>query len=132
MFLETAILKSIICDHMGSNQLKPHTIEINNPMTLAFKSASSKCKINSGDNQKQKQETEIEKKIFQLTVVIDRIEIKYMELEKAAKMMDDKIMECMKFAEEKRDLSYVFKGNMMKRNSDKTKESVGVLKKEVT
>ena len=45
------------------------------------------------------EETEIE--VFHLTVYIGRIKMKCKELEKAAKMMDDDIIECMKFAEEK-------------------------------
>ena len=49
------------------------------------------------------------------------------ELEKV--VMDDDKIECMKIAEEKRDLSYVIKGNKLKR--DTTKESIGVLEKEV-
>ena len=37
----------------------------------------------------------------------------------------------MKFTEEKRDLSYRIKGNRLKRDSDKMKESIGVLEKEL-
>ena len=49
------------------------------------------------------------------------------KLEKA--VMDDDKIECMEIAEEKRDLSYVIKGNKLKR--DKTRESTGVLEKKV-
>ena len=48
-------------------------------------------------------------KAFLLTADIDRIKMKWKEQEKAAKMMDDNIIERLKFAEEKRDLSYVLK-----------------------
>ena len=77
-------IKRIICDHMRSKQ---------------FKSVS----INSIQKQpKTKEKTEIEKKAFHLTADIDRIKIKCKgKLEKAAKIMDDDIIECIKFAEEK-------------------------------
>ena len=52
MSQETVISKIIICDHMRSNQLNLHTIEINNVIILAFKAASSKYKIHCEDNQK--------------------------------------------------------------------------------
>ena len=49
---ETVISKKIICDNVRSNQLKPHIVDVNNGIILAFKSASIKYKINSTDNQK--------------------------------------------------------------------------------
>lgn len=62
---------------------------------------------------------------------IDRIKMKCKELGKAAKMIDDDINESMKFVEEKQNLSYIIKGNRLKRDSDKTKECISVLQKEV-
>lgn len=52
MSQETVISKIVICDHMRSNQLNLHTVEINNVIILAFKAASSKYKIHCQDNQK--------------------------------------------------------------------------------
>ena len=46
-------------------------------------------------------------------------------------MMDGNIIECMKFVEEKWDLSFVIKGSRLKRDTDKTKDSIDVLEKEV-
>ena len=125
---ETVISKRIICDHVRSNQLKPHIVDVNNGIILAFTSASIKYKINSKDNQKQKEEIE---KVFHLTADINRIKMKCMKLEKAGKMMHGNIIECMKFVEKKQCLNYAIKGNRLKRDTNKTKESIGLLEKEI-
>ena len=46
-------------------------------------------------------------------------------------MMDDEAFECMRLAEEKSNLSYVIKGNGLKRKSEKSKASIATLLKEI-
>ena len=50
---------------------------------------------------------------------------------RTAKLMDDDIIECMKFAKEKQDVSCLSKVTRVKRDNDKAKESIGVLEQEV-
>ena len=57
--------------------------------------------------------------------------MKCMKLEKSVKMMLGNIIECVKFVEKKQCLNYAIKGNRLKRDTDKTKESIGLLEKEV-
>ena len=57
--------------------------------------------------------------------------MKCMKLEKPAKMMHGNIIESMKFVEKKQCLNYAIKGNRLKRDTDKTKESICLLEKEV-
>ena len=45
-------------------------------------------------------------------------------IEKPVKMMVDEFVECARLAEEKNDISFVIKGNRLKRKSDKTKEDI--------
>ena len=46
-------------------------------------------------------------------------------------MMDDEAFECMRLAKEKSDLSYVIKGNGLKRKSEQSKASIATLSKEI-
>ena len=46
-------------------------------------------------------------------------------------MMDDEAFECMRLAEEKSGLSYIIKGNGLKRKSEQFKASLATLSKEI-
>ena len=56
---------------------------------------------------------------------------KVKQLENATVMMDDEAFECMRLAEEKSNLSYLIKGNGLKRKSEKSKASIATLLKEI-
>ena len=58
--------------------------------------------------------------------------MKCKELEKTAKMMDDDIIQCMKFAEEKRDLGCVIKGNRLKIDRYKKKRKYWYVREKST
>ena len=62
---------------------------------------------------------------------IDKIKTKCKQLQDAINMMEKEFVECMENAELKNDLSFVIKGNGLKRSSDKTKEDLLLLEKEV-
>ena len=47
-------------------------------------------------------------------------------------MMDNEFVECMKIAKKKNDMSYLIKGNGIKRTSDELRKDMFVLEKEVT
>ena len=53
------------------------------------------------------------------------------QLENGIVMMDDKAFEYMRLAKEKSDLSYVIKGNGLKRKSEQSKASIATLSKEI-
>ena len=46
-------------------------------------------------------------------------------------MMEKEFLDCMKTAEKKNDMSYVIKGNGIKRKSDELRNDLGKLEKEV-
>ena len=48
---------------------------------------------------------------------VDKLKTKVKQLENATVMMDDEAFECMRLAKEKSGLSYVIKGNGLKRKS---------------
>ena len=45
--------------------------------------------------------------------------------------MEQEIVDCVKMAEEKKDISFVIKGNGLKRKSEQTKDSITALEKEI-
>ena len=49
---------------------------------------------------------------------VDKLKTKVKQLENATVMMDDEAFECMRLAKEKSGLSYVIKGNGLKRKSE--------------
>ena len=53
MSLETVIAKRLMKDHMRSNDLKPHNIDISKSMVTAFKGAHGKYQMHLED-QRQK------------------------------------------------------------------------------
>ena len=54
---ETVVSKRMIKDYMLSFNLKPHTIEITNPLIVVFKSSSQRYEIHL-EEKKKKQVTE--------------------------------------------------------------------------
>ena len=66
-----------------------------------------------------------------ITDDIDKIKLQQKDLSKAITMMDTESNECMQLAEKKKDLSYVIKGNTLKRKSEQTKKELATLQKEI-
>ena len=54
---ETVVSKKIIKDHMLPFNLKPYTIEITNPLIVAFKYSHRRYKIHLEEEKKKRQET---------------------------------------------------------------------------
>ena len=124
---ETVMSKRIVRDPMICHQLKPHTIEVNKPILVSFKSARQKYAIHREEDKKRKEETAAEKAMY-ITTDIDKIKLKCKQLEK---VMDDEFIECMKLAEQKSELSYVIIGNGLKRKCDQTRGDRQLLEKEM-
>ena len=68
---ETVVSKRIIRDHMLSNKLTPHTIEIDRPILLALKSAHQKYVISLEEEKKKKALSEAEIQAAHITTDID-------------------------------------------------------------
>ena len=62
---------------------------------------------------------------------IDKIRLQQKDLSKAITMMETESNECMQLAEKKKDLSYVIKGNTLKRKSEQTNKQLATLQKEI-
>ena len=117
---ETVITKRMIKDHMLSHDLKPYTIEISKPLVLAFKSARQKYEIHLEEERKSKQRSKAEQRAMHMEAEIDKLRVQRRQLEKTADIMEEEFVECVRLAEEKNYLSFVYKGNGLKRKSSIT------------
>ena len=73
---ETVVSKRMIKDHMLSFNLKPHTIEITNPLTVAFKSSRRRYEIHLEEEKTKKQVTEAEKNALRIATDIGKLKVK--------------------------------------------------------
>ena len=115
MTSETVITKRLIKDHMLSNHLKTHPIDIGKAMIKAFKGAHSKYQNHLEEKRKKRVLSELEKKAIHISSDIESLKVKVRQMEKAVSMMEEELLDCMKLAEKKSDLSFVIKGNSLKR-----------------
>lgn len=69
------------------------------------------------------------KQMLHLSGNIENLQTKVRQIEKTVTMMYEKAFEGMRLAEEKRNLSYVIRGNVLKRKSEKLKNDIVVLEK---
>ena len=128
---ETVIAKRMIEDHMLSHDLKPYTIEISKPLVLAFKSAHQKYEIHLEEERNSKQRLKAEQRAMHMEADIDKLRVQRRQLEKTVDMMEEEFVECIHLAEEKNDLSFVYKGNGLKRESSEIKDTMKVIDKEL-
>ena len=128
---ETVIAKRLIKGHVLSNDLKPHNIDISKSMIKAFKSAHGKYQMHLEDQQQKRISKEAETKAMHLSIEIETLKGKVEQMSKGVAMMDTEVFECVKVAQKKHDISFVIKGNALKRKSDQTKEDILKLKNQI-
>ena len=131
MYAKTIISKRLIKDHMLANGLQPHTIEITKPLVKACKSAYTAYKAHLEEEKEKVVLTEHDKYAEHINSDIDKIKTQINQMTKALEMTERGFVDCVKMAEEKKDVSYVIKGNGRKRKSDQYKDSITTLEKEI-
>ena len=62
-----------------------------------------------------------------LSTDISKIKVKYDQFKKAISMMESEFIDCITMAEKKNYMSYVIKGNALKRKSETTSEELKLL-----
>ena len=127
----SVISKCLIKDHMDSHKLKPYTLKKTDPMKRAFKSSHLKYQLHLESKKKEKDNSETDRQPLHLSNDIDKSKTKLEQLGSAIAMMDDEVFECMHLVEKKSELSYVIKGNGLKRKSEQSKASIATLSKEI-
>ena len=128
---ETVIAKRLIKDHMLSNDLKPHNIDISKSMVKGFKSAHGKYQMHLEDQRQKRISTEAETKAMHLSNEIETLKGKVEQMSKGVAMMDAEFFECVEVAEKKHDISFVIKCNALKRKSDQTEEDILKLENQI-
>ena len=128
---ETVIAKRLIKDHMLSNDLKPHNIDISKSMVKAFRSAHGKYQMHLEDQRQKRISTEAETKAMHLSNEIETLKGKVEQMSKGVAVMDAQFFECVEVAEKKHDISFVIKGNALKCKSDQTKEDILKLENQI-
>ena len=125
------ISRRIVKDHLIANNLKPHTLEITSQLIKDFRSAHQKYVNQLKEEKKNKQKTEAEQQAMHIASDIEKLQQKIKIAEKAVTMMEVEVSECMELAEKKSDLSFVKKGNGLKRKSTETKQEIELLGKQI-
>ena len=100
-------------------------------MIKSFRSARQKYYIHLKEEKKSKVESEMEMRARLITDDIDKIKLQQKNIGKAITMMKTESNECMQLAEKKKNLSYVIKGNVLKRKSEQKKKELAFLQKEI-
>ena len=126
MYTKTIISKRLIKDYMLANGLQPHTIKVTKPLVKACKITYSAYKAHLEEEKKKVVLTEHDKQAEHINSDIDKIKTRINQMTKAVEMMEREFVDCVKMAEEKKDISYVIKGNGLKRKSDQTKDSISL------
>ena len=121
---ETVIAKRLIKDHMLSNDLTPHNIDISKSMLKVSKSVHDKYQMHIEDQRQKRISTEVETKAMRLSNEIETLKGKVEQMSKGVDMMDPEFFECVEVTEKKHDISFVIKGNALKRKRDQTKEDI--------
>ena len=86
---EGVIAKRLVKDHLIANNLKPHSIQITNPMIRAFKGARQSYVIYLDDENKKKIQTKDEEKAKHITSDIENLKQKLKTNQKAVSMMEN-------------------------------------------
>jgi len=121
------ISRRLVKDHMLSNDLKPHTVEITNEMLLNVKLAHQRYKDQQKliAESKKKDENELAKNL--ISDEINKVEVRRNQLKKTSEMLQKDFIKYVEEAEEKQDISLISKANAMKRKSDDKNEEVKIL-----
>jgi len=128
---ETIISKRIIKDHMLFHKLKPHTVEVSDALVKSFKGAHMKYKLHLAEKKEKQVLSGAENKALHISNDIEKLRSNVRVMEKAVSMMNAEIFECMELTEKKKDLSYVIKGNGLKRKCEKTQGDISLLQNEI-
>ena len=110
---ESIVARKIIRDHMLTNSIQPHTIDINNAFIVSFKAARQKYQLYLEEIASKEKETNYRKAIK--ISEINEVQLKHDEIAKTCKMLDEEFVASVRDAEEKNDMLLVVKANAMKR-----------------
>ena len=95
--------------HMLSFNPKPYTIELTNPLIVAFKSSCRRYEIHLEEEKNKKQVTKAEKKAIHIATDTGKLKVKWGQLERVVEMMESELPECIRLAGDKYNMAYLHK-----------------------
>ena len=116
---------------MIAKSLQPHTLKIDKPIMLAAKGSRQKYTLYLKEQTKIEASNEEARKVVHRSTDINKIKVGCDQFKKAISMMESEFVDCITMAEEKNDMSYVFKYKALKSKSEKTSEELKLLEKEL-
>ena len=121
LLLQKELLKIIL-----ANKLKSYTIEITMPIVQAFRSGRQKHEVHLEEEKKKKQKSRGLSKSNAYCCWYWKTRVTQKQKQKVVEMMEKKVIECVDKAEQNNDtcMSYVIKGNGLKRKSEEIKKEV--------
>jgi len=127
---ETIISKRIIRDHMLSNNVLPHTIEITQPMIKEFRSARQRYATHLEDENEKREKSDNERKSRLILDDIEKLKSRQVSLNKSIALLESESTDCMDKGEEKMDITLFVKANTLKRKTRELKEQLESLDSE--
>ena len=112
------IARKLIRDHMSSNNLKPHCVEVPNPMIRAYTSARDKYESYKEEQAKLKRKESNDAQAEILDSEIKEVWQKSEQLLKMEVLLDKEFVEEVKQTEINGDMNLVVKANALKRRSE--------------
>ena len=113
------------------NGLKPHTIEISEPMIKAFQNAHAVYKVKIEEERKNAVLSEREKQAAHFSNDIENMKQQVNQMNKPIETMDRDFVDYMILAERNNDLALVRKGNELKRKCNETKDARSLTEKQI-
>ena len=112
------IARKLIRDHMSSNNLKPHCVEVPNPMIRAYTSARDKYESYKEEQTKLERKESNDAQAEILDSEIKEVWQKSEQLLKMEVLLDKEFVEEVKQTEINGDMNLVVKANALKRRSE--------------
>ena len=126
---ESIVARKIIRDHMLTNSIQPHTIDINNAMIVSFKAARQKYQLYLEEIASKEKEKETNNRKAIIISEINEVQLKHDEIAKTCIMLDEEFIASVRDAEEKNDMLLEVKANAMKRRCEEKKVEIKELEK---
>ena len=116
--------RRVVKDHMLSNNLQPHNIEISKKMLINVKSAHQRYRshLRSIAETKKNEENQLAKKV--VSDKIKNVETRRDHLKKTSEMLQGDFVKFVKEAVEKQDLALISKANARKQKADEKNEAI--------
>ena len=121
---DSIVAKKAIRDHMLSNGLEPQSILISNKLIRCASGARQKYQDFLAQRKDEEKQLKLDQQMSKLLKEIDEVTSKRDQLDKIHASLEADYVKFVEMAESKMDLSYVSKGNALKRKPVDVKNDI--------